>query len=62
MVALSSSTALACSVAPWARDWELLETCSEPADTWLADWEMLVMVSLMRITNLHQLQADCRLR
>ena len=51
MVADSSSTALACSVAPWARDWELLDTCSEPAETWSADWEILEIVSLIRTTN-----------
>ena len=51
MVAESSSTALACSVAPCARDWELLETWSAPAETWSADWEILAMVSLMRRTN-----------
>ena len=51
IVALSSSTALACSVAPCAKDWELLDTWSEPADTWSADWEILEMVSLIRMTN-----------
>ena len=32
-VAYSSSTALACSVAPWARDWAPLDRCSALPDT-----------------------------
>ena len=46
MVAESSSTELACSVAPWARAWAVLDTCSAPADTCSALSRIWLMVSL----------------
>ena len=47
-VAESSSTELACSVAPWARDWALLDTWSEPEATCSA----LVLIWLMVLFRL----------
>ena len=53
-VAKSSSTALACSVAPWARDWAPEESCSALPDTrrsawliWAKEEEMVVVKLLM---------------
>ena len=46
-VAYSSCTALACSVAPWARAWAPLDSCSAWLDTRCSAWMMLLMASEM---------------
>ena len=46
MVAESSWTELACWVAPWARAWALVDTCSEPEETCSALSRIWRMVSL----------------
>ena len=46
MVAASSSTEEACSVAPWDNACAPEETWSEPAATWSADWVTLESVLL----------------